>query len=150
VPPEAASTRATRSLACAVTFAVHLVASGSFARQVDVFALVSTQIATACLFTALALPFIGPVILTPTPRLFVVMGYQALFTSIVALRLQLTAQREVSPTTTALVLMLQPPFAAAFAFVLIGKQLTGLQWLGGAIILLGTQIPEFMRRKTTT
>jgi drug/metabolite transporter (DMT)-like permease len=138
------------SLACAVTFAVHLVATGTFARQVDVFALVSTQIATACLFTGLALPFIGPVTLTPTPRLLALMGYQALFTSIIALRLQLNAQRVISPSTTALILMLQPPFAAAFAFLLIGEHLTGTQWAGGAVILLGTQIPELMRRKPAT
>jgi drug/metabolite transporter (DMT)-like permease len=76
------------------------------------------------------------------------MGYQALFTSIIALRLQLNAQRVISPSTTALILMLQPPFAATFAFFLLGEQMTALQWLGGAIILLGTQVPELMRRNS--
>lgn len=136
------------SLACAAIFAMHLVATGRFTREVDAWPLVSTQIATACLFTAIALPWLGPVTLTPTPRVFLLMGYQALFTSLIALRLQLAAQRVVSPSTTALVLMLQPPIASAAAFLLLGEQLTGLQWLGGGIILLGTQLPEMLRKRS--
>lgn len=135
-------------LLCASIFAVHLVATGHFTREVDGASLMSTQIASAGLCTALALPFLGTVSFTPTPRLFALLGYQALFTSLIALRLQLAAQRVLSPSTTALVLMLQPPFAAGVAFVLMGEKLTGLQWLGGAVILAGTQLPEFMRLRS--
>lgn len=135
------------SLLCACLFATHLVVTGNFAKKVETWPLVSTQIATAGLFTVLALPVLEPIRFTVTPRLLATLGYQALFTSLIALRLQFSAQRIISPSTTALVLMLQPPIASAAAFVLIGEQLTPMQWLGGAIILLGTQLPELLRPK---
>jgi drug/metabolite transporter (DMT)-like permease len=135
------------SIVCACLFATHLVATGNFTKKVETWPLVSTQMATAGLFTALALPLLEPATFTPTLRLFGALGYQALFTSLIALRLQLTAQRVVAPSTTALVLMLQPPIASAMAFVLLGEQMTGMQWLGGGIILLGTQCPEFLRNR---
>jgi len=133
------------SLICAALFAAHMVATGFFARRHDVQRLMMTQIATGAVLTTLATPLLETPRFTATPLLIGVVAYEAILASIVALRLQLAAQRVLSATYTALFYSLEPVLAAIAAMALTGDRLTGLQWGGGGLILTGSLLPDLWR-----
>jgi drug/metabolite transporter (DMT)-like permease len=134
------------TLACAWCFAAHMVATGAFARRFRVERLMMSQIAVSALVTTLATPLVEVPRLSFTPLLAGIIGYEAVLASVIAIRLQLAAQRVLSPTYTALVYTLEPVVAALTSLVLIGDRLTGLQWLGGLLILVGSLLPELSSR----
>ena len=133
------------SLGCAFLFAAHMVATGFFARRHPVERLMMTQVATAAILTTLATPLLESPRLTTTPLLVGVVAYEAVLASIIALQLQLAAQRVLSATHTALVYSLEPVLATLGAMVLTGDRFGGLQWAGGGLILFGSLLPELAR-----
>jgi drug/metabolite transporter (DMT)-like permease len=135
------------TLLCALCFAAHMVATGAFARRFDLSRLMMTQIATAALLTTLATPLLEVPRLAPTPLLIGMVAYEAVLASVVAIRLQLAAQRVLSATYTALVYTLEPVVASLTAFLITGDRLNSLQWLGGLFILLGSILPELRRAR---
>jgi drug/metabolite transporter (DMT)-like permease len=132
-------------LACAALFAAHMVATGHYARRHPVERLMMTQIATATLASVVATPLLEVPRLSLTPLLAGALAYEAVLASLVAIPLQLAAQRTLSPTYTALVYSLEPVVASLTAMLLIGDRLDGLQWAGGGLILAGTLVPEAVR-----
>ena len=133
------------SLACAALFAAHMVATGFFARRYAVERLMMTQVATAALLTTLATPLLESPRLTATPLLLGVVVYEAVLASIVAIQLQLAAQRVLSATHAALVYSLEPVVATLGAMMLTGDRFAGLQWAGGGLILIGSLLPDLSR-----
>jgi drug/metabolite transporter (DMT)-like permease len=133
------------SLACAALFAAHMVATGLFARRHPVERLMMTQVATAALLTTLATPLLESPRLTATPLLLGVVAYEAVLASIVAIQLQLAAQRVLSATHAALIYSLEPVVATLGAMILTGDRFAGLQWVGGGLILLGSLFPDLSR-----
>lgn len=133
------------SLVCAALFAAHMVATGFFARRHSVPRLMMTQIATAAALTTLATPLLETPRLAVTPLLVGVVAYEAILASIIAIRLQLAAQRVLSATYAALVYSLEPVLATLAAMVLTGDRLAGLQWGGGGLILVGSLLPDLLR-----
>jgi drug/metabolite transporter (DMT)-like permease len=133
------------SLVCAFLFAAHMVATGFFARRHPVERLMMTQVATAAVLTTLATPLLESPRLTTTPLLVGVVAYEAVLASIIALQLQLAAQRVLSATHTALVYSLEPVLATLGAMVLTGDRFGDLQWAGGGLILFGSLLPELAR-----
>jgi drug/metabolite transporter (DMT)-like permease len=134
------------TLFCAWCFAAHMVATGAFARRFRVERLMMTQIAVSALLTTVATPLLETPRLDPTPLLFGMIGYEAVLASVIAIRLQLAAQRTLSPTYTALVYTLEPVVAALTSLVITGDRLSPLQWLGGTLIVLGSLLPEVSSR----
>jgi drug/metabolite transporter (DMT)-like permease len=134
------------TVACAACFAAHMVATGTLTRRHPPVRLMITQIASATLFTLLALPIIEHPVLHPTPTLLAIIGYEAILASVVAIRLQLDAQQVLSPTYTALIYTLEPVVAALTSYLIIGDRLSPLQWAGGGLILAGSLLPEFGSR----
>ena len=130
------------TLLCAVCFAAHMVATGSFARRFRVERLMMTQIVVSAVLTTLATPLVETPRLDPTPLLAGMIGYEAVLASVVAIRLQLAAQQTLSPTYTALVYTLEPVVAALTSMLITGDRLTALQWLGGMLIVSGSLLPE--------
>jgi drug/metabolite transporter (DMT)-like permease len=130
------------SLVCATLFAAHMVATGFFAERHPVERLMMTQVATAALLTTLATPLLESPRLTATPLLLGVVAYEAVLASIIAIQLQLAAQRVLSATHAALVYSLEPVLATLGAMILTGDHFAGLQWAGGGLILFGSLFPE--------
>lgn len=50
----------------------------------------------------------------------------------------------LSPATAAIVATVEPPFAAAFAWVFLGQSLTAVQLVGGALVLVGVVLAQRM------
>jgi drug/metabolite transporter (DMT)-like permease len=58
---------------------------------------------------------------------------------------QTRAQRDVSPTRTAIIFTMEPVFAALFAFWLAGEHLAARGWLGAACIVAGMLVAALGR-----
>lgn len=59
-----------------------------------------------------------------------------IFSTLIGFALQIRAQRALSPTTASLLFLLESPFAALFAMILLGETLGPSQFFGGALILV--------------
>ena len=134
------------TLLSAFCFAAHMVATGAFARRFRVERLMMSQIAVSALLTTVATPLVETPRLSVTPLLLGVVAYEAVLASVIAIRLQLAAQRILSPTYTALVYTLEPVVAALTSLVITGDRLTPVQWLGGLFIVAGSLLPEMSGR----
>ncbi len=129
------------TVACAVAFAAHMVVTSSAARQGRPERLMAAQIVVSAILTTLATPLMETPRLSPTPLLLGIIAYEAILASLVAIRLQLAAQRVLTPTYTALVYTLEPVIATGMSFFLTGDRLLPLQWAGGVLIIAGSLLP---------
>ena len=58
----------------------------------------------------------------------------------IAFGLQIKAQRVISPSRSSLFFLLESPFAALFAYILLGEVLSPSQWCGGLLILVSLSL----------
>jgi drug/metabolite transporter (DMT)-like permease len=128
------------TLGCAVAFGIHLVFLGEVAARHDPIRLTTVQLATvggACLAPAavqgLALdaPALGAA------------AFTGVFATAVSFLAMVWAQRIVSPSRAALILLLEPVFAALLSAV-TGESITATSALGGALILLAVVVAEVL------
>ncbi|MFQ6059052.1 MAG: DMT family transporter, partial [Anaerolineae bacterium] len=132
-------------LACAFSFALHIVAIGAFAPRMDPLALATVQIGVVALVSgALALTVEGG-----WSGFSSLVWFAALFTGLLATSLafavQTTAQVFTTPTHTALIFATEPVFAALFGALLAGERLAGRALLGCGLILAGMLLAELRR-----
>lgn len=136
-------------LVCAAAFALHIVAVSRYATTLPVATVNTWQLIVAALLaggTALATE--RPI---PQPTLGVVgaVVFLGVIATALVFALQLRVQRHTTATHTALIFALEPVFAALFAWLWIGEQLTGAVLGGGAIMLSGVLLAELppLRRR---
>jgi drug/metabolite transporter (DMT)-like permease len=129
------------TLGCAVAFAAHVVILARVAPRHDVVALTTVQVATVMVGCGV-LGFVtgGYRLGTPGWVAAIVTGIGA---TAVAFLLQTWAQRVVGPTRTAIVLLLEPVFAAALGAVL-GERLGLSGVVGAALILVSVVVVEVL------
>lgn len=133
------------TVVCAVAFAAHMVVTSSAARRGRPERLMAAQVVVGAVLTTAATPLLEVPRLSPTPLLIGIVVYEAVLASLIAIRLQLAAQRVLSPTYSALVFTLEPVIASAMSFLLTGDRLVALQWAGGGLIVAGSLLPELHR-----
>jgi len=130
------------TLGCALVFAAHVVALGRVAPKHPVSSMLLLQLATTGVLAALAGPMVEVQHFSGTPRLWLAVLYLALFPTLLAFGVQTWAQRILPPVRVALILSLEPVFAAIWAALFIGERLTVSELTGGAIIVLGVVVGE--------
>lgn len=127
------------TLGCALAFAGHIVALAADAPRFDVVQLNLGQ------FTVVALVLVVPGALTGgydlSGRTLLAALYTGVVVSAVAFGLQVWGQQQVSATRTALVLLLEPVFAAFLGYV-DGERLGWLGALGAGVILVAILVSE--------
>lgn len=127
------------TLGCALSFAVHIVVLAEYAPRFDTVRLTAVQLAVAS--AALA----GPGVVLGGYGLPASALVAALYTGVAvsagAFFLQIWGQRVLGPTRTALVLMLEPVFAAALGYA-VGERLGLAGTIGAALILAGIAVAE--------
>lgn len=135
------------TLGCAFCFAVHIVLLAQFAPRYDSIRL-----------NAIQLTVVGAVCLIPgfftggyafPLSVWLAAVYTGVAASAVAFGLMVWAQRRVGPSRTALLLMLEPVFAAV-AGALAGDHLGVLGLTGAALILIGILVAELRRPPVVT
>jgi drug/metabolite transporter (DMT)-like permease len=135
-------------LASAVLYALHILGLGLWSKTQDALGLAAVQmlaIATVC--TIGAAP--GGITLPPDTSAWAATLYMALGAGALALFLQTWAQAYLSSTRAAIVMTLEPVFAASFA-VAFGESLTVRMIIGGALVLAAMYVVELVPRKSGT
>jgi drug/metabolite transporter (DMT)-like permease len=137
----------TLTLASAALYALHIVGLGAWTTARDAYGLAVLQmvvIATVCGLGAVP----GGVVLPPTPGDWVAMVYMALVAGALALVAQTWAQAHLTATRAAVVMTMEPVFAAAFAVLIGGEVLTARMLVGGALVLTAMYVVELGPRRS--
>ncbi|WP_457606663.1 DMT family transporter [Nitratifractor sp.] len=133
------------TLACALLFALHIIATDHFTRRYDTWLLVGIQLLTVTLLCGLSSLLTEPT--TLPPRWDASLIFSVFLTGILAtayaLWIQTKMQRFTTPTRTAVIFAMEPVSAAIIGLIWAGETLTPSQYFGGAIILAAMLLAEF-------
>jgi drug/metabolite transporter (DMT)-like permease len=88
----------------------------------------------------------GDLVVPGSAEVWVALAITSVAASAGAFLIQTRAQREVSPTRTAVILAMEPVFAGLFGFLLAGDRLSGRGWLGAGLIVSGMLVAELGAR----
>lgn len=131
------------TICCALAFALHLLTLAHGAVRAPFQVLAPVQVATAALVMLLTLPLFEPhPFLRATPIFFAAWLIAALLSTAAAFSIQSWAQAFLPASHTALILALEPVFAAATAYIALGQGLHGRALLGGALVLAAIVVSE--------
>lgn len=129
------------TLGCALAFAGHLLVLARLA-HLPTAHVATVQIAACALVMLLLLPAGGAPHLHLTMRLAVALVFTATLATAAAFSVQTWAQQHLPPTSTALVLTLEPVFAAVFSMLFLGERISLRALLGACLILAGLAVTE--------
>jgi drug/metabolite transporter (DMT)-like permease len=134
------------TLLAAAFYALHIVGLGRYSASEIVTGLSVVQIvviAVLCLVGAAP----GGIVLPSTPAQWASVLYMVVFASILALWVQTWAQAHLPATRAAIVMTLEPVFAAFFAVTLGDEAATPRMVLGGALVLTAMYAVELLARR---
>lgn len=136
------------TLVAAVLYALHIVALGAWASAEDALGLSILQL---LVIAAICLVATAPdgVVLPATTADWVSVVYMAVVAGAAALIAQTWAQAHLAPTRAAIVMSMEPVFAAAFAVGLGGESLTWRLLGGGALVVVAMLVVEAGPRRTS-
>ena len=135
------------TLACAVLFGLHIVGLGEWSPGRDSWTLTVMQMATvAVLCTCCALITCGISIPRGTSEWFSIL-LTAVLASAVAYGVQTWSQSRLSATEVAVILTMEPVFAAVFAIGLGGERLSATAIVGGVLVVVAMYLVELRSSK---
>ncbi len=124
---------------CAIAFAAHIVTLSRYAHRHGVVEFTGVQLFVTAIAASVTSVFVEGFPLPPRE----VVGALVLTGFVIsggAFLLQVGAQTVIGPSRTAIVLGLEPVFAAATAAVVLGERLDGRGWLGATAIMIGIYV----------
>jgi drug/metabolite transporter (DMT)-like permease len=134
------------TLVSALIYALHIVGLGAWSSAKDALGMSIVQcIVIAVICVGAAAP--GGIELPETSADWLSISYMALFAGAAALLGQTWAQAHLPPTRTAIIMSMEPVFAAFFAVLLGGESATPRMLLGGALVLSAMIIVELVPRR---
>src|SRR5215212_7748295 len=148
--PEGANWGDLLTLLCATALGLHIALLSRYAASYDAGALTLAQILAMALLFMVVWPFSGPIAL-PQPGVWVALLVTGLPASAGAFLVQTTVQQHIPAARTAIILTMEPVFAALFGYWLAGDRLVAVQILGALMILsalvIGEVLPVLQRSK---
>lgn len=130
----------------AMLYALHIVGLGAWSNARDALGMSILQVvmvAVICLVASAP----GGIVLPDNGRDWLSVVYMAVFPAALALLGQTWAQAHLSATRTAIVMSMEPVFAAFFAVLLGGESVTGRMLVGGALVLTAMLLVELAPRR---
>lgn len=127
------------TLLCALAFAIHIALLAELSPRHDAIRLTAVQLAVVAVACAVPGVFTGGYHFTA--RAWWAAGYLGVVASALAFVLMVWAQRVVPPARTALLLMMEPVFAAIVGYA-AGDRLGVAGAIGAALILTGIAVAE--------
>jgi drug/metabolite transporter (DMT)-like permease len=130
----------------AMLYALHIVGLGAWSTATDAMGLAILQlivIAVVCLVCTAP----DGIVLPDRPSDWASLLYMALIPGALGIVGQTWAQAHLPPTRTAIVMSMEPVFAAFFAVLLGGESLTSRMLLGGAFVLAAMLVVELGPRR---
>lgn len=130
------------SILCALLFAVHIIVTGVYTKNVDSITLSILQLGFVGLFSVIFSVSTETVKLPDTSLTwFAVLALSILCTA-VGYIVQTTSQQYTSATHTGLILSLEPVFSAIFAYAFLAEILSVKGYIGAAILLFSVLLAE--------
>jgi drug/metabolite transporter (DMT)-like permease len=139
--PEGANWGDLLTLLCAAALGLHIALLSRYAASHDAGALTLAQILSIALLFLIVWPFFAPVSLPPS-EVWVALLVPGLLASAGAFLVQTTVQQHIPAARTAIILTMEPVFAALFGYWLAGDRLVAVQILGALMILSALVIGE--------
>ncbi len=135
------------TLAAAVLYALHIIGLGRYSTAASATGLATVQ---AFVITAVALvgAVPGGITLPQGGGQWASLLYMALIAGAVALWAQTWAQSHLPATRAAIVMTMEPVFAAFFAVLFGGESLTARMLLGGGLVLTAMYVVEILGRRS--
>lgn len=131
-------------LVCSFFVAFHILGLDTWTHGYGGRALAFVQIGTMA-----ALSLAGSLLFEPmswprvwTPKIYLAVIVCSVFATVYAFWAMTTFQKMTTPTRAALIYTLEPVFGALMAVFYAGERLSGVAWLGGALIVLGMIVAE--------
>ena len=148
--PEGANWGDALTLLCAAALGVHIALLSRYAAGHDAGALTLAQILAMALLFLAVWPLFEPLAFPPA-GVWVALLVTGLLASAGAFLVQTTVQQRIPAARTAIILTMEPVFAALFGYWLAGDRLVAVQIFGAALILsalfLGEVAPVLRRGK---
>jgi drug/metabolite transporter (DMT)-like permease len=134
------------TLVSALLYALHIVGLGAWSTPHEALGMSILQLVVITLVCLVAtLP--DGIVLPSTGRDWLSVIYMALFAGALALVAQTWAQAHLPPTRSAIIMSMEPVFAAFFAVLAGGESLTVRMVLGGAMVLAAMLVVELVPRR---
>lgn len=133
----------TRVFLCAVAYSAHMLVLGSVGHHHDVRPFTLVQLLTVAVFCGIVSLATEPVALPIEASVWVALAVTGILGSAVAFAVQSYAQRILSPTKTALILISEPAFGGLFGWI-AGERLGITGFAGAALILAGMVVAELL------
>ncbi len=124
------------TLACAVSYAVHILLVGHYSRRVGYRGLAVVQVATAAVLAGAGALGVEPAYVRWSAGMIGAVALTGVLATALAFSVMAWAQQHTSATHTALIFALEPVFAALFSFLVVGEVLSA-RAIGGAVMILG-------------
>ena len=134
------------TLVAALIYALHIVGLGAWSKPSEVIGMSIVQvivIAVICLVASAP----GGIVLPETTGDWLSVLYMAAFASSFALLAQTWAQAHLAPTRCAIIMSMEPVFAALFAVLAGGEDPTLRMVGGGAMVVAAMLVVELMPRR---
>lgn len=148
--PEGINSGDILTLVCAAALGLHIALLSRYAAGHDAASLAFAQILAMAALFAVAWPVFEPVTLPPS-GVWIALLVTGLVASAGAFWVQTFVQQRIPAARTAIILTMEPVFAAFFGYWLAGDRLVAIQILGAALILsalvVGEVLPVLARRK---
>jgi drug/metabolite transporter (DMT)-like permease len=147
--PEGANWGDLLTVLCAAALGLHIALLSRYAASHDAGALTLAQLLAMALLFVVVWPFSDPVSLPPS-GVWIAFLITGVLASAGAFLVQTTVQQHIPAARTAIILTMEPVFAALFGYWLAGDRLVTIQILGALMILsalvIGEVVPILRRR----
>ena len=130
------------TLGCAVTFAFQIIFMGRAMRSHPFEQIATLQACVAAVLMAVTVPLLEKPHVVWSPRVVIAILVTGLLATAAAFTIQAWAQQFTPPTHTALIFVLEPVFAWASSYVLLGERLGTRASLGALLIIAGVLLSE--------
>jgi len=130
----------------AMLYALHIVGLGAWSNARDALGMSILQVVMVAVICLVASAPHG-IVLPDNGQDWLSVVYMAVFPAALALLGQTWAQAHLTATRTAIVMSMEPVFAAFFAVLLGGESVTGRMLLGGALVLTAMLVVELVPRR---
>jgi drug/metabolite transporter (DMT)-like permease len=134
------------TLVAAVLYALHIVGLGAWAGAKNAMGMTIVQLIVITVVCFVATVPDG-IVLPATPQDWLSVIYMAVVAGALALAGQTWAQAHLPPTRAAIIMTMEPVFAAFFAVLLGGESVTGRMAVGGAMVLAAMLLVELVPRR---
>lgn len=134
------------TLVAAILYALHIVGLGAWTNAGAAMGMTIVQLVVITLVCFVATVPDG-IVLPDNGADWLSVGYMAVFAGALALAGQTWAQAHLPPTRSAIILSMEPVFAAFFAVLLGGELLTARMVVGGMLVLAAMLVVELVPRR---